>query len=69
MVFWPTGLLDACGTKAKNHTQFLETNDFLALPPKAARPNNHLFPKNMWFLALSTPLNKHVANKNTSGSL
>ena len=39
-----------CRHLARGH--FPETNCFLVLPPKAARPNNQSIPENVWFLAL-----------------
>ncbi len=61
-----TFVLAAWGTKAKTkHVQ--EKTCCLALPPKAARPNNHLFFENVWF-GLGTPgLQKNTRLKNNFG--
>ncbi len=47
--FWgPSGFSEVWDTKANKTTHFAENPDLLALPPKAARTNNHyLFKKHV----------------------
>jgi hypothetical protein len=55
---WPSGLFEARGAKAKK-PQILQKQMFLlALPPSAARPENHLFLDNVWFFALAPQASK-----------
>ncbi len=38
-----------------NKTHVSETSGFLAVPPKAASPNNHSFVDNVWLFGFGTP--------------
>ncbi len=42
---------------------------FLALPPKAARPTNHDFQENLWFVGLATPGPQKIIGPDSMGLL
>ena len=55
MVYWPSGFLEAWGTKAKKPHLLQENTGLLALPPSAARPKNHYVFENVWLFGRGTP--------------
>ncbi len=61
MVCWPSGVLEAWGTKANTPTRFLEESGLGALPPKAAMTKKRYFIVDVWFLALAP----QASEKNT----
>ena len=70
VVFWPSCFLEAWGTKAKKPHMVKNITVFLAVPPKAARPNTSFFLEHVWLLALvPKAFKKTLGQKTTSGSL
>jgi hypothetical protein len=56
------------GYQGKTKTRVQEKNGFLALPPSAARPENHSFLENVWVFGFGTPgLQKNTWPKNHFG--
>jgi hypothetical protein len=56
MVYWPSGFLEAWGTKAKKPHFFKNIyNGLLALPASAAGPKKQYFREQAWFFGLGTP--------------
>ncbi len=54
-VFGPSVFVGGLGYPGQTTTYFLEKSGLLALPPKAARPENHLFLENVWCFGIGTP--------------
>jgi hypothetical protein len=52
--FWPSGFLEAWGTKAKQPQIFRKRVVLLALPPRSARPKNHSILEDECFFGLGT---------------
>ena len=55
VVFGAKWFLGGPGYQGRQTTHVQECNGFLALPPKAAKPNNHKFIEHVWFVGLGTP--------------
>jgi hypothetical protein len=70
VVFWPSVFLEAWGGAKAKKPHIFQKPFFFAMPPSAARPNNHSFLENVCFFGQGTPgLKKTTWPKNTSVSL